>query len=554
MVNGWPSAAAEATASRSARTDRAGSQGPAASAARRARRNRSAYGRSDGISDGLGLDAGPQVRVDRAAEGLVEQGRGLARHARRLHRHGGRQQPLGAALGVAREPRGPHQRRGLGAELAAAASRGGGPLEGRGGVLVVADRGRAEMPGAALLEAVVEGLRVGPVGGPALGGARGGVGRGAGQRVDERDLAGVEGHQAGLLDGLERDQREPGGVERRAGAGELPAGGGDRGGQPGGGRQLAEALGERVLDRGADRQRHDALAPALERVGRRGLRELAQRQRVAGGLAEQEAAVVAAQRRRAQRVEQPQRLVRRQRAQHQLLEPGQPAIVGGRRAGGEEAGDVVGLEAVGGERERRERGRVEPVGIVDHQQDRALLGGVGQQREHRDAQRQRGRRRADVEREGRPQRGALRRGQPLDPLEQRPAGAEQGGVVDPLDDVDAGAAQDPEVARARDRLVEQGGLADAGVAAQDDGSGAAQACVVEGLVEQVDLGPASDQSGGCDGRIARTHASIISSHAFPASPTWNVPGTYAVPHTFATRIAIRTRWICVRARVIRCGR
>jgi hypothetical protein len=446
-----------------------------------------------GDEGGLGLDPGPQERVRGTGQGLVEQGRGLARHAGRLHRHGRRQQPLGAALGVAGEAGGPHQRGGLGPELPPPAGRGGRALEGQGGIFVVAHGGGAEVPGAALLEPVVEGLRVGPVGRPAFGGGCRGVGRGARERVDERDLAGLEGHQAGLLDRLERLEREPGRVEGRAGTGQVAAGGGDGGRQPGGRGKLAEAGGERVLDRGADGQRHHALAPALERVGGRGPGELAQRQRVAGGLAEEEATVVAAQRRRAQGVEQPLRVVGRQRAERHLLEPGQPAVLAGRRPGGEEAGHVVGLEAVGGERQGRQRGLVEPVGVVDHQQDRALLGGVGQQREHRDTEGEAAAGGLTVEREGRPQRGALGQRQEVDPVEQRPAGAVQTGVVHPLDGVDAAAAQEAEVAGAGDGVLEQRGLPESGVAAHHERAGAPEPGIVERVLEAGHLGLAPEE-------------------------------------------------------------
>jgi hypothetical protein len=116
-----------------------------------------------------------------------------------------------------------------------------------------------------------------------------------------------------------------------------------------------------------------------------------------------------------------------QRRRRVVVEPGQVQLVhaGGvdraplAVAVGDQQRDRLGPQAAAGERQRRQRRRVRPVGVVDQAQQRPFPGVLRQQRErgHRDQEPVGGGARLQPERH--PQRPRLRRRQPLGPAEQR---------------------------------------------------------------------------------------------------------------------------------------
>ncbi len=147
--------------------------------------------------------------------------------------------------------------------------------------------------------------------------------------------------------------------------------------------------------------------------------------------------------------------MRRREVQHQ---PGRREVQRepGRRAGGEQQDDRLGLQPVRGEDERAQRGGVEPLRVVGHDQQRPVLGQPGEQREHGDPGEQRVRRRL-----GQPERAEQRlrlaRGQGRHPVEHRPQQLVQPGEGQILLGLPAGDRQRPHRRRLND-LGQQRGL------------------------------------------------------------------------------------------------
>jgi hypothetical protein len=133
----------------------------------------------------------------------------------------------------------------------------------------------------------------------------------------------------------------------------------------------------------------------------------------------------------------------------------------------EEQRDLLRREAPGHERERLRRGVIQPLRIVDDGEERALVGRRRHQGVHREADQGAARHAPAGEPEGDAEGLALGLGQAPRQLQER--GAE---LLDrcerelrlPFDPGDAG---DPELARGRGRVVEQGGLADSRFAVDD---------------------------------------------------------------------------------------
>jgi hypothetical protein len=152
---------------------------------------------------------------------------------------------------------------------------------------------------------------------------------------------------------------------------------------------------------------------------------------------------------------------------------------------------------VGGEHERLEAGRVEPVGVVHHDQDGGGIGAEGQQRQggrvHREGRRPGG---PEAERAG--QGVGLHRGQVLEAVEQRTEDGDEAAECEAPLELDAGRPQHGEaaVARGGGRPVEQHRLAGAGVAVEDDHRGPVGDDVVEQPVEGRQLDVAAVKGSG----------------------------------------------------------
>ena len=134
------------------------------------------------------------------------------------------------------------------------------------------------------------------------------------------------------------------------------------------------------------------------------------------------------------------------------------------------------------------RGSVQPFRVVDHAQDRAALRRIRQQAQHRKTNEEPVGHRACAQ----PERGlqglTLRRGQPIDRVEQRCAELVQPGERQLHLRLDAAGPQDGHVRSRAERVVEQRGLADPRLTAQDEYAATAGAAGFEQLVESFALG------------------------------------------------------------------
>jgi 8-hydroxy-5-deazaflavin:NADPH oxidoreductase len=167
--------------------------------------------------------------------------------------------------------------------------------------------------------------------------------------------------------------------------------------------------------------------------------------------------------------------------------------------------DVLGQKAARHEREHARRCTVEPLRVVDHTEERLLLGGLRQQAEDREP---------DEERIGRPSRAqperdlegvALRIGQALHQVETRRAQLLERGERELYLPLDADRARDPEVRSRPDRIVEQRGLADARLAVHRQHAALPVARRLEHAVEHVALALPSEQlHRGCPGDHAES--------------------------------------------------
>jgi hypothetical protein len=163
------------------------------------------------------------------------------------------------------------------------------------------------------------------------------------------------------------------------------------------------------------------------------------------------------------------------------VEPAQPQIgqaLGGKRGalapGGEDDRDALGMQPARREHQRVRGGPVQPVSVIDKTQQRVLLGELGKQRQHRQADKETvgGRHRAQAEC---PTQGVLLRpGQASKLIQHRPEQHVQASERQFGFGFGSGTADHPDGGRLRPRcpggqgsIVKQGRLADAGLAAKD---------------------------------------------------------------------------------------
>ena len=173
--------------------------------------------------------------------------------------------------------------------------------------------------------------------------------------------------------------------------------------------------------------------------------------------------------------------------------------------------------------------------VVDSQQQGALLGGVGEQpqRRHGDAEPVAA---AGTEVERPLQGGGLRPGKRRYPVEERAEQQRERGVGDLALGLVAGDPDHPEPGlgddRVGDHLVEQAGLADAGVTADRQRARRAGGRVGERRAETVTLRVASDQSSdrGHGGNASRAETSREILSAVP--PTVRPPPAAVRPRSF----------------------
>jgi hypothetical protein len=150
------------------------------------------------------------------------------------------------------------------------------------------------------------------------------------------------------------------------------------------------------------------------------------------------------------------------------LEHGQPCEVVGvvGLALREQEDDRLRLQAPGQERQDLRRRRVKPLGIVDEAEQRHVLGGAGQQAEHREPDEEAIGARAQAQPERRRKRLLLRRRQQLKTAQEPCAELVQAREGKLHLRFHAGRADDPPAGGPLRRVLEQRGLSDPGLPAQ----------------------------------------------------------------------------------------
>ena len=161
----------------------------------------------------------------------------------------------------------------------------------------------------------------------------------------------------------------------------------------------------------------------------------------------------------------------------------------------DEHGHPVGVEPAHGKEQGLRRARVEPVRIVDDDEQRGVLSGLQDQTERTR------RNREGVSGDGRPEgqrtleSGRLRRGKSIDPAEQRPEQLRQSGEGELGFRLDAAGLDDGQPVCSFAGVPEQGGLADPRVPTKDEHAAFAAACPLEQPVDPAAFGRPPEQHG-----------------------------------------------------------
>ena len=145
----------------------------------------------------------------------------------------------------------------------------------------------------------------------------------------------------------------------------------------------------------------------------------------------------------------------------------------------EEHHHAVGLQPARGEQQRIGGGCVEPVCVVDDDEHRLELRGLGQHRQGRDRHEERVDPAHVATAECGAERVGLRGGDPLDQREHGPQETVEGGEGERGLGLQSPGPQDQHPARGSGHVVEQRGLADAGIAMEHQGTGPARTRLVD---------------------------------------------------------------------------
>jgi hypothetical protein len=153
------------------------------------------------------------------------------------------------------------------------------------------------------------------------------------------------------------------------------------------------------------------------------------------------------------------------------------------------------VQAPGDEDERVRRRAVEPLGIVDEAQDRALVARLGQQAQQTERHEEAVVDPVEAEAERAAQGGRLRRGQPVDERELRPDELVHPGERQLVLGLDPRAAHHAHPVAGVLGVREQRRLADARLAADDERGAAAVPRALEEGVDRALLGLAAHEHG-----------------------------------------------------------
>ena len=263
-----------------------------------------------------------------------------------------------------------------------------------------------------------------------------------------------------------------------------------------GDREPAHLVEEGRLHACAQRQRVGQRAPAGELVRGQVRDDLQQRQRVAVGVPQQALAYLAGHGTVGLTVDQLGHAGRRQPGYRELRprvagEPAGRLVAGVLITGGDQQADRVAGEPPGDEPQRVGALVVQPLGIVDEADDAA--GDLRQDAEHREEHQERVVAGGRAEPQRAPQRGRLLGGYRVELVEHRLQQLVQAAPGEPGLELHPGRAQYRQVAGRVRRVRQQGGLADAGRAGQQQGTAAAGPHLVERPGDPEALRVAPDQ-------------------------------------------------------------
>ena len=173
-----------------------------------------------------------------------------------------------------------------------------------------------------------------------------------------------------------------------------------------------------------------------------------------------------------------------------LREPGERV---GQLARREHERDLLRQQAASHKRERARRRTVEPLRIIDHAEQRLLLGRLGQQAEGRQPHQERARRRPCTEAERDGKRFALGRGEAFQELQTWRAQLVKGGVRELHLLLDPERSDDLELPPRLDRVLQQCRLADARLSVHHEDAAVPAACGLEEPVEHLALAAPPEQ-------------------------------------------------------------
>jgi hypothetical protein len=312
---------------------------------------------------------------------------------------------------------------------------------------------------------------------------RAAVGGGPHERVPEAD-AQADLEQAGALRLGGRRRPDPDRVRRTEQQARVAHRLGRRGQQEplGVGRQRPQAPGEGVLDLPLQRQRVRQPEPAGQ--GRRAhpVRELEQGERIAPRLRDDPVADPLVERPWECRAQEHARIGGGQAVQDEVGQPGE-LLAGVRQAHGEDHAQRFGQQPAGDERQRLGGCHVEPLRVVDEAQERPFLGDLRQQAEDRETDEEPVGRVSLAQPERRRQRGALRPGQVLEPIEHRCAELMQPRERQLHLGLHPGRSRQPAIGGPLGQIAQQRGLPDPRLAPQHEAPALARAHHPEQLVE-----------------------------------------------------------------------
>jgi hypothetical protein len=208
---------------------------------------------------------------------------------------------------------------------------------------------------------------------------------------------------------------------------------------------------ETLLDPRGQRQRRRQPETTGELSGRQPARQLQERERIPACLGDDPLEHGLVKPRRENGLQQRPCIPAAQRLDAELREPGQSTALVARC---ERKRDPLRQQAASHEHERSGRSAVEPLRVVDHAQERLLLGSFGQQAENREPDKKRARRPSGAEPEGDAERITLRLRETLDELEDRRTELLQRRVVELHLPLDARSANDAKILARLDRVLE----------------------------------------------------------------------------------------------------